>query len=421
MSWRPLLEDELARRVEDALQRIVEGLPELDRTEREAGGERRLIARGLGGGAAGQSLFWAYLALDRNDEAAAERAEECLDRAAEELASVAMGPGLYGGVAGVGWVSEHLEGRLFEVDEDGEDANLEVDDALLAHLEHRPWRADYDLVSGLVGFGVYATERLPRPTARECLERVVEHLGELAVERPGGIAWHTPPELLPPHQRRDFPDGYLNLGVAHGVPGVIPILAAACRAGVAAERARTLLDGAVAWLLTQRLDGGFPYHAGEGEEHPARLAWCYGDPGVAVALLAAARAVGEAGWRSAAVEIARGAARRDPETAGVQDAGLCHGAAGLGHLFNRIHQATGDGPCGEAARFWYRRALEMEPPGEWVTGFPSLQPQPDGSRQVVEETGFLTGVAGVGLAFLAALSSREPSWDRVLLAELPPA
>jgi len=205
------------------------------------------------------------------------------------------------------------------------------------------------------------------------------------------------------------------------VPGVIPVLAAACRAGVAPDRASQLLDGAVAWLLAQRVGGGFPYHGDGGERHPARLAWCYGDPGIATALLAAARAVGEDEWRAAAVEIARGAARRDPGSAGIRDAGLCHGAAGLGHLFNRVHQGTGDAPCGEAARYWYRHALEMFPPEDWVTVFPSLQPQPDGSPRIVEETGFLTGVAGVGLALLAALSSREPSWDRVLLAELPPA
>ena len=43
-----------------------------------------------------------------------------------------------------------------------------------------------------------------------------------------------------------------------------------------------------------------------------------------------------------AVQSARAAARRTLETAGVQDHGLCHGSAGLGHLFNRIYQASGD-------------------------------------------------------------------------------
>jgi len=33
--------------------------------------------------------------------------------------------------------------------------------------------------------------------------------------------------------------------------------------------------------------------------------------------------------------------------------------------------------------------------------------------------GFLNGIAGVGLAFLAATTSIEPAWDRILAAGLP--
>jgi hypothetical protein len=36
------------------------------------------------------------------------------------------------------------------------------------------------------------------------------------------------------------------------------------------------------------------------------------------------------------------------------------------------------------------------------------------------EPGFLSGVAGVGLALLAAVTDFEPLWDRVLLVSIPP-
>ena len=47
---------------------------------------------------------------------------------------------------------------------------------------------------------------------------------------------------------------------------------------------------AVAWLLAQRRSlgsgAGFPIYLGEGiEPSPGRLSWCYGDPGIAAALL----------------------------------------------------------------------------------------------------------------------------------------
>src|SRR6185295_13537864 len=108
-------------------------------------------------------------------------------------------------------------------------------------------------IGGLVGFGVYALERLPRPSAVACLEQVVASLAETAERRDSGTTWWTDPGWLPPWQSKPAPNGYYNLGLAHGVPGVIALLGAACAAGVAADIARPLLDGAVAWLMAQRL------------------------------------------------------------------------------------------------------------------------------------------------------------------------
>ena len=68
-----------------------------------------------------------------------------------------------------------------------------------------------------------------------------------------GSAWFTPPERLPEWQREIHTRGYYNLGVAHGLPGVVPVLAGACVAGVAAERARPLLESSVSFLLARRL------------------------------------------------------------------------------------------------------------------------------------------------------------------------
>ena len=50
------------------------------------------------------------------------------------------------------------------------------------------------------------------------------------------------------------------------------------------------------------------------------------------------------------------------------DSGLCHGAAGVGHLFNRLYQASGDPALAEAARFWFDRALAQYQPGEGIGG-----------------------------------------------------
>lgn len=374
------------------------------------------IGPGFAGGAAGLALFFSYLDQARPSEGYDDLAMELLEQSIAATAEKSMVPSLYGGFSGVAWVVEHLRGRLFE-DEAGEDAGEEVIGALVKHVGLTPWRGQYDLISGLVGFGVFALERLPRPGGEECLRRVVARLSEIAEYGPQGTTWLTRPELMIPEDVELYPAGNYNLGVAHGVPGVIALLGLAQTAGV---ECRALLNSTVAWLLAQKLPPGsktvYSYNLAPGiKSTPARLAWCYGDLGIAASLLVAARAVGERDWEAEAVAIARRAAERTSmKEAGMVDAGLCHGAAGVGHLFNRLHQATGDPVLGEAARHWINQALTLRSDAG-IGGYQMWVPNEE-RRELVwrDEAGFLTGATGVGLALLAAATAVEPEWDRVL-------
>jgi lantibiotic modifying enzyme len=415
--WSPILEGAAAARATAALDAIAEAIREGPLPARNAGPS-------LASGEAGFALLFDYLDRARPGAGYDETARQRLGQAIEALSSSIQMPGLYSGFTGVSWVVEHLTGGSSESEEDEddeEDPNQEIDAALLGHLRQTPWMRDYDLISGLVGFGVYALERLPRPSAVACLELVVERLAEIAQPRPGGLTWYTPDHLIPEPNRPWYPTGYDNLGVAHGSPGVLALLARVLASGVAAERASSLLEGGVSWLLAQKLPDSeisvFPYGVGVVRIRPARTAWCYGDPGIAMALLAAGRAAGEPDWEREALALARTVARRPPERCGVDDAGLCHGAAGLGHLLNRLHQATGDPELLTAARAWFGRVLEYWEPGQGIGGFLAFTPPAGNFDQLVwnEDAGFLAGSAGIALALLAATTGVEPAWDRVML------
>jgi lantibiotic biosynthesis protein len=421
--WRPLLDGDLAARAEDAVHAIAASLA--------AGipaGEPWNLSFCLGaGGTLDLALFYGYLArsADTADSAHAERAGRFLDEALENLATIPSGPALYSGFTGAGWAVEHLSALLGDGEgPDDEDLNEETDATLLAALT-APWTGIYDLIAGLAGFGVYALERVPRRSAVACIEAIVDCLDRSAVHLGDGIAWFTSPDLLPPRNRRQSPDGYYNLGVAHGVPGIIGLLADACRLGIRAETARPLLEGAVRWILSHRLSSRtgarYPAFVAPGvEPEPSRLAWCYGDPGVAATLLYAARRLGRDDWERAALDIAAHAARAVPEEAGARDAGLCHGALGLAHIYNRIYQATGDELFAGAARLWYRFGLDMRQPEGGIGGFEAWHLGPDMQTASMPDPGFLTGSAGIGLALLAGFTSVEPRWDRLLMTAIPP-
>src|SRR5262249_14309330 len=140
--------------------------------------------------------------------------------------AVPMRAGLHGGFAGVAWAVAHLMGWLLDAEDDHPTRSLDA--ALYRHLNGASWTGDYDLISGLAGLGVYAAERVARCASGEmaaaCLERVIHLLSALAERAPAGTTWLTPPGRLGEEDRARCPGGYYNLGVAHGVPGVIGLL-----------------------------------------------------------------------------------------------------------------------------------------------------------------------------------------------------
>lgn len=224
-AWSPILDDALRAQVLKSVQEIADSLPQFIPAHAS-----------LAGGLAGLAVFQAYLAQTRNDDDAAQTAGRLLVSALEQTATTPMPPSLYGGFTGVAWAVEHLSAQLLDTDDD--DPNEAVDALLLEYLKRTPWRGDYDLIIGLVGLGVYALERLPRPAAVKCLELIVERLAETAERNAQGSTWLSPPYLLPEWQRELCPQGYYNLGLAHGVPGVIALAGTGLRGGRGARAGR---------------------------------------------------------------------------------------------------------------------------------------------------------------------------------------
>jgi hypothetical protein len=328
-----------------------------------------------------------------------DRAGEALIAAIEGLAQLGGSPALYGGAARVGWtVAHHANG------EDADAACRAIDDVLVRQLDG--WTRDYDLISGLVGFGVYALER-GEPGAALASAVVT------GLETYMAHGWRTEPDLLPAHQRMTAPEGYVNFGLAHGIPGVIAVLAQFCRRGFEPERARVLLESALRRLLDsspRRARGRFVAWQPADHQPSTRLAWCYGDLGVAAALLGAGVAIDHDEARREGFELALDCAGRTQQQALISDTGICHGAAGIAHLFNRMAQATGNATLRDAAVAWIDRTLAMrsELP---LAGFPANLPDDDGKQKLVPDASLLTGAG--------ASSEIEPGWDRLLLVDMP--
>lgn len=417
-AWKPLICEPAADRIRQVVEAIAEDITGIEPIK---GSDP-----GLPGGHAGFALFLGYLHAFSGDPLHEDAAFAHLERAIDLVRDRSLDPGLHGGYAGVAWVIEHLRGNLF--DPGPEDPNEEIDRILLQTLEETggeiPPKKEFDLISGLTGIGVYAVERLSHPTAEEILSRILAALERRAVRTPEGITWFTPPERLWPDIRDSFPEGVYNLGVSHGVPGVIGLLARLHSTGLFRNRVEPLMAEAVRWMTARRLPyrpgSCFPTYYWPGTDpDDSRLAWCYGDGGVAAVLVGAAIRTGDDRLLAEALAVAEHAARRPVTGSGVVDCALCHGSAGLAHLFNRLHQSTGSNVLRDAALTWLERTMQARLPDGGIGGYVSYTAGNDQECHWNDDPGFLDGAAGIGLALLAAISPSPPEWDRVLLLSMP--
>lgn len=392
MSWGPIID---RARVAPVLSEIVTGIDHGDPDRRDAARPDYALLR-------------TYLDSDGAVADPDDRAGDAMSEAIEALAAEQTAPGLYGGAARIGWTVAHCASG-----DDAEAVCRAIDQALLRRLDD--WTAEYDLISGLVGLGVYAIERGAAGAA--VLGGVLTGLEGYAAR-----GWLTPPALLPDHQRAVAPGGYVNFGLAHGVPGVVALTAQLCGRGIEPARSRALLEDALRRMLDAnppRAHGRFAsWHPTERPPSP-RLAWCYDDLGAAAALLVAGVVAGHAEAHDAGLAVARDCAARSYDDARISDAGICHGAAGIAHVFNRMAQATGDAALRDAAVRWIDHTLAIRRT-EPIAGFPADLPGPDGKRAYVPDPTLLTGAAGVALVLHAASSEIEPLWDRLLQVDLPP-
>jgi hypothetical protein len=422
--WRPILADECGSRamrvLADIVAAIVAGSP-----ERESTASQQVEA--LAAGPPGEAILLEYVGrraqLGGVDVSTYRQfAMARLVAAAEALRSSYSDLGLLSGFTGTAWTISHFS-REGAIPSDGCAETLSaVDQALLRRLT-RPWRRSYDLVSGLTGIGVYALERAPSEESRLLLNSVVSVLEAESTQCDDGVYWATRTgAACSGALRARFPEGYVDLGVAHGVAGAVGFLARAVESGTVTSRVERLLRGAASWLASvARAHGDVPAAVGEGAAlGPSRLGWCYGNLGVACALLAAGNVTGEAAWSQLAEQLATTAAARTYRDSGVADAGLCHGAGGIAHLFNRLYHATGRDDYRKAAIAWLQRVLSLRTPDNGVGGYRAWDALGDSGRgQWVDDRSLLSGAAGVGLSLLSATTDIPPHWDRLLVADLP--
>jgi hypothetical protein len=277
---------------------------------------------------------------------------------------------------------------------------------------------EYDLISGLTGLGAYHLVR-HGPAGSGMTAAVLGYLVALAEpvcrhgeSLPGWWSGTGPAGAPDPA----WPGGHLNLGMAHGIAGVLALLSGAMRVGILVDgQARAVTElcavfdryrqGSTAcswWPAT--VTPGEHKRGRADSRRQGRPSWCYGTPGQARAQQLAGLALGDQ-ERMRTAERALAGCVLDRQVAGLlADASLCHGWAGLVQaLWRAASDALDPGPLRAALRE-ARRGLEDH--------LARMGPPASG--------GLLEGTSGIMLAQndLSHAGGEPPAWDACLLLTL---
>ena len=385
----------------------------------------------LSHGPAGLAVLFAHLDRWKPEQGYRGLALAHLAAARQALEGRPMGGGLFTGLTGIAWAHAHVADVLGEISP-LEPHFDEIEELLVRHILQAADLA-VELTCGLVGMGVFGLAMARAGRGPRLLETILSELGRRASDWGLGGPWLTPAAKLPRHQLLDAPEGYFNLGLAHGIPGVTALLGQSVALGIGGLETERLLRRTLRWLQRQRNPEDSPSCFGpwvpvnETEEQrsqrhlePHRVAWCYGDLGIGVGFLEGALGARHQTCSVEALAICRKAAARCLDQSGAVDASLCHGSAGNAHLFHRLYLSTGDHQFKDACRAYLWRTVQQELPPERGGGFRFWQPSSKGRAGAwTYEPGFLVGMAGIGLVLASGLSGLEPTWDEVLMANLP--
>jgi lantibiotic modifying enzyme len=316
--------------------------------------------------------------------------------------------GVCGILSTLGIIEDGLSGYI-----DEEEYVFPIEGYLKRNLELCCSNNYYDFLHGGLGYGIYF---LSNPLRNKNIHKyLLNELKKSGIEtHNGGIAWM--------HKNTVTKDVSYDLGLAHGISNIIYYLSNLCKYDIYKNTAKELLTGAVNYLIDNIQDhtligSYFPYSKNVDNTitpEKSRLAWCYGDLGIAMSLFQAGINSNTDKWISISKEIMSfSAKRRDLKQNLVEDAAICHGASGIGHMFQRMYNYTNEQEYLEAANYWLNVTLDFDiRNGE----FKNYEPYLDDSGSSYEvKNGMLKGISGIGLFLISAVSDIEPSWDSSLL------
>ena len=362
----------------------------------------------LFGGLGGEVIFLWELGHAYPEMAMQDAVDERLDIIQTYLPNLNHQLSFGGGLSGIGWLFEFL----LQQDEYSGEINEELELLLQRQLTD-DWQGEYEFISGLLGYITFLQRRARGTQDITLLRKALQLLLRFSTHTPDGHAWATAVDSVYSFNRQ-HPE--FNLGLAHGVPGVIAALTSVCEHHqVLRAEFGEVLASCCRWLLSQtrgEKESGSRYAYSACTNGHTRLGWCYGDLSNALVLGRAGKLLKDGEVFQFARELMLATGKRLEDDSGVRDAGICHGSSGIFLMYQQAAELFDAPELAGVARYWLEHTLtRFERNG--LEGFDKYS----GADECYQpESGLLEGYTGIGLCLLSALGHTS-EWSECLLLQ----
>lgn len=408
MKRLPLFEKKIEKNIaEDRCESIASALTRCSSSD---------IKPGWLDGLAGISCFFFHYYRYTGKKTYESQAYSALEKLIERIEKGFSNPSFASGLSGVHWILKYF-GKMGFIDQTGASMLNELQPLFYTFAQEKFKSDEYDYLHGALGAYTalfnknQSTNTNSQPNLNKLIPLIKSELLRLSFKNQNNsIYWKS----------IDYQTGKyeINMGLAHGIPSILIILSRIYKMTGDEEILNKLIKPGLEFLMNFRNEelneiSQFPTQIKNGNGiWPSRMAWCYGDPGIGLALLQIGVNCNRLEWKSIGLEILKLASlRRNREDTLVSDACLCHGSSGLALIYYSAGLDTNYEPFFETSQFWAKETLKFGR-NSHVHGNYLFH---SGAGQFQPSFNVLEGIAGVGLFLIAMLEGENPGWGEGML------
>lgn len=332
-------------------------------------------------------------------------AEQLLNKLASNLPTHTFCSGL----AGILYSFEFLRQNNF-INLDISEVENDFENYLLQKMEQEIAINNYDFMHGALGIGLYF---LKKEKKEKYIKKLIDFLYNTAEKNQDKTLFKWKSIVRNEKNEKEY-----NIALSHGMSSILVFLSYVIDYKMKDERIFEMIKGTANYILKQQIDykiygSYFPSLSSENKSplRKSRLAWCYGDLGIAVSLWQTGKRINCEEYKQKSIEILlHSTTRLSLKDNFVFDAGICHGSAGIAMIYNRMYKETKIKEFLNAFNYWIEKTLEFSTFDTGIAGYKYYV-----SNTWKNDYSLLTGVSGIGLVLLSCLEKKESNWNEMLL------